>query len=234
MRQNSAPVDITTGGRSDPIKMQMPLVDASIDDHHFGLSTFHTLSRKLAFKRGKLEFEDPTPKPCWGESVPTTLKNSIKKWVIEWIIQLSCHYKCFITSDPLSSKWQREASSIYFLKIIRFLLQNLPAMQESQETQVQSLGWEDHLDEGLATHCSILAWRIPWTEEPGGLQSTGLQRIGRAWRDLACTRIKIHKPIASVITKYTIATKTEENCWYLRCSDKSFIIQPLFISFLNS
>ena len=79
MRQNSAPVDITTGGRSDPIKMQMALVDASIDDHHFGLSTFHTLSRKLAFKRGKLEFEDPTPKPCWGESVSTTLKNSIKK-----------------------------------------------------------------------------------------------------------------------------------------------------------
>jgi len=78
MRQNSAPVDITTGGRSDPIKMQMSLVGASIDDHHFGLSAFHTLSRKLAFKRGRLGFEYPTPKPCWEESVPTTLKNSIK------------------------------------------------------------------------------------------------------------------------------------------------------------
>ena len=39
-------------------------------------------------------------------------------------------------------------------------------------------GWEDPLEEGTATHCSILAWRIPWTEEPGGLQSMGLQRVG--------------------------------------------------------
>ena len=44
--------------------------------------------------------------------------------------------------------------------------------------QVQSLGQEDPLEEDTATHCSILAWRIPWTEEPGGLQSLGLQRVG--------------------------------------------------------
>ena len=43
---------------------------------------------------------------------------------------------------------------------------------------VQSLGGEDPLEEGTATHCSVLAWRIPWTEEPGGLQSMGLQRVG--------------------------------------------------------
>ena len=47
-----------------------------------------------------------------------------------------------------------------------------------QETQVHSLGWEDPLDKGMATHSSILAWRNPWTEEPGGLQSMGLQRVG--------------------------------------------------------
>ena len=46
-------------------------------------------------------------------------------------------------------------------------------MQEIQEMRVQSLGWEDPLDEDMATHSSILAWRIPWTEEPGGLQSRG-------------------------------------------------------------
>ena len=46
----------------------------------------------------------------------------------------------------------------------------------TQETQVQSLGWEDSLENGMATHSSILAWRIPWTEEPGRLQSTGSQR----------------------------------------------------------
>ena len=44
-----------------------------------------------------------------------------------------------------------------------------------QETEVQSLGWEDPLEKEMATHVSILAWRIPWTEEPGGLQSMGLQ-----------------------------------------------------------
>ena len=49
-------------------------------------------------------------------------------------------------------------------------LKNLPAMQESW---VQSLGWEDPLEKGMATHSSILVWRIPWTEEPGGLQSMG-------------------------------------------------------------
>jgi len=47
-----------------------------------------------------------------------------------------------------------------------------------EESQVQSLGREDPLEEEMATHSSILAWEIPWTEEPGGLQSTGSQRIG--------------------------------------------------------
>ena len=44
--------------------------------------------------------------------------------------------------------------------------------------QVRPLGWEDPLEEGMAAHASILAWRIPWTEEPGGLQSMGSQRVG--------------------------------------------------------
>ena len=56
------------------------------------------------------------------------------------------------------------------------LVKNPPAMREPQ---VQSLGQEDALEEEMATHSSILAWRIPQTEEPGGLQSTGLQRVGR-------------------------------------------------------
>ena len=51
-------------------------------------------------------------------------------------------------------------------------------MQETQETWVCSLGREDHLEQEMATHSSILAWKIPWTEEPGGLQSVGLQRVG--------------------------------------------------------
>ena len=53
-------------------------------------------------------------------------------------------------------------------------VKNLPAMWE---TQVGSLGWDNPLEKGMATHSSILAWRIPWTEEPGGLQSMGSQRV---------------------------------------------------------
>ena len=53
-----------------------------------------------------------------------------------------------------------------------------PAMQETQETWVRSLGWEGPLEEGIAAHSRILAWEIPWTEEPGGLQSIEPQRVG--------------------------------------------------------
>ena len=57
------------------------------------------------------------------------------------------------------------------------VVKNPPAKQELQETKVGSLGWEDPLEEGMATHSSILAWRIPWTEEPGRLQSTRLEKV---------------------------------------------------------
>ena len=57
-------------------------------------------------------------------------------------------------------------------------VKNLPLMQKMWETQVWSLGQEDPLEEEMATHFSILAWEIPWTEEPGGIQSKGSQRVG--------------------------------------------------------
>ena len=56
--------------------------------------------------------------------------------------------------------------------------QRVKRLPPLQETWVQSLGQEDPLEKEMATHSSILAWRIPWTEEPGGLQSTGSQRVG--------------------------------------------------------
>ena len=58
------------------------------------------------------------------------------------------------------------------------VVKNLPAVQEPQEMWVRSLGQEDPLEKEMATHSSILAWRIPWTEEPGGLQSIGSQGVG--------------------------------------------------------
>ena len=58
------------------------------------------------------------------------------------------------------------------------MVKNLPANAGDMEMQGQSLGWEDPLEKEVATHCSILAWEIPWTEKPGRVQSMGSQRVG--------------------------------------------------------
>ena len=82
-------------------------------------------------------------------------------------------------------------------------IKNLPSVQENQ---VQSLGWEDPLEEGMATHSSILAWRILWTEEPGELQSMGLQRVRHDWATNTSTLSLTHTvkfPI-SATTKWTV------------------------------
>ena len=77
--------------------------------------------------------------------------------------------------------WYKQASlkrriqkPSYTNTLMAQMVKNLCTMQE---TQVQSLGWEEHLEKGMATKSSILAWRIQWTEEPGGLQSVGSQRV---------------------------------------------------------
>ena len=62
--------------------------------------------------------------------------------------------------------------------LVAEMVKNMPAVQE---TQVRSLGWEDPREKEMATHSSILAWEIPWTQEPGRLQSMGLQRLGHNW-----------------------------------------------------
>ena len=62
--------------------------------------------------------------------------------------------------------------------LVTHMVKNLPAMRE---TWVQSLGWEDSLEKGMATHSSILAWRIPWAEEPDELESMGSQRVRPKW-----------------------------------------------------
>ena len=60
-------------------------------------------------------------------------------------------------------------------------VKNLPAIQELQETWVRSLGQEDPLDKEMATHSGILAWEIPWAEEPGRLHSWGFKELGMTW-----------------------------------------------------
>ena len=80
---------------------------------------------------------------------------------------------------------------------------NLPEMQK---TWVWSLGWEDLLEEDMATHSSILAWRIPWTEEPGGLQSRGLQKVRHDW----ATK---HKQIRGQIRGTYLGWRNTTACW---------------------
>ena len=89
---------------------------------------------------------------------------------------------------PPPSGWM-SPHPLLWASLLTQLVKNLPAMQE---TQVRFLGWEDSLEKEMATHSNILAWKIPWTEEPGGLQSMGSQRVGH---DLA-TKLPLLLPIS--------------------------------------
>ena len=80
-----------------------------------------------------------------------------------------------------------------YLHVVAQMVKNLPAMQD---TWVWSLGWKDPLEKGMATHSSILAWKIPWTEGPGRLQSMGLLRVGRT------KRLLLHFTIEGVFENY--------------------------------
>ena len=77
------------------------------------------------------------------------------------------------------------------------MVKNLPVMQEMKETLVQAVDWEDSLDEEMATHSSILAWKIPWTEEPVGLSSLGLQ----SW-----TRLSMHTHLKFITRGFSVFT----------------------------
>ena len=72
---------------------------------------------------------------------------------------------------------------------VAIVVKNLPANEGAIKMQVQSLGQEEPPEKVMAAHSSILVWRIPWAEEPGGLQSMGLRRVGHNWSDLPCTHV---------------------------------------------
>ena len=78
--------------------------------------------------------------------------------------------------------WKPSVSdtALFGASLVAQVVENLPAVQE---TPVQSWGWEDPLGKGMTLHSSILSWRIPWTEEPDGLQSVGSWRAGHSWSD---------------------------------------------------
>ena len=124
-----------------------------------------------------------------GSTVHGILQARILEWVAipfsrgssqprdqTWAVQYLAPYKC---SLPYVYFFFFFPIHLYHVSpsVVAQMVKNLPAMQE---TQVQTLGWEKPLEKEMATHSSILEWRIPWTEEPsGGLQSMGSQKIGQ-------------------------------------------------------
>ena len=89
---------------------------------------------------------------------------------------------CLLCPNALSAVVKMVKMAVISLWYDLYLVaQRLKHLPPGQETQVPSLGWEDPLEKEMVTHSSILAWRIPWTEKPGRLQSTGSQRVGHDW-----------------------------------------------------
>ena len=110
-------------------------------------------------------------------------------------------------------------------------VKNLPAMQESQ---VPSLGWEDPLEKGMASHSSILAWRILWTEEPGGLEPMALLRAGHDWvtstftftcvklKNTACNSRLPQQTFHSRIWPHSASLSSVCSRWKLGCGDHCY------------
>ena len=121
-------------------------------------------------------YVSPTP-------IGLSLHNTIAILFIFYLLWLSCLVHICrplsVSSVLIYCKYWLNTSYTFRASPVAQWVKNLPAMQQTQETQVQSLGWEDHLEKEMATHSSILAWKIPWTKESGRLQSMGLQRVRR-------------------------------------------------------
>ena len=100
-----------------------------------------------------------------------------------------CKFSVYILLKPglenfehyFANVWDECNCAVVWTFLESLVAQRIKLLPAMQETRVRSLGWEDPLEKEMATHSSILSWRIPWTEEPGGLQSTGSQRVRHDW-----------------------------------------------------
>ena len=111
----------------------------------------------------------------WPEFFPVL--GTLQSWLRYLLVLaffLSFLFSCHTFPSLVCSKVRLSTGAFLVAQMVK----NLPSRQE---TQVQSLGWEDPLEEEMATHSRILAWRIPWTKEPDGLQSMGSQRVRHDW-----------------------------------------------------
>ena len=122
----------------------------------------------------------PSPLPhsmCWPLCQENHLPNTLK---IPFLLVYAFHHflDWSIPAPPFPALGLLPTYLAGWESLVAQMVKNLPAIQE---TQVRSLGWVDTLEEEMATHSIILACRIPWTEEPGGLQSMGSQRVRHDW-----------------------------------------------------
>ena len=115
---------------------------------------------------------------------PPTKMNSRS---IKEVKHKSWSYKPHRRKPRGKASWHWMSWSLLGASLVAQMVKNLPTWRE---TQVQSLDWEDPLEKGMAIHSSILAWRIPWTEELGGLQSKGSQRVRHKWATFTFTLFK--------------------------------------------
>ena len=127
---------------------------------------------------------------CWKRQVKFT------------ILGFSPLYCCYLLFQGQNSTYPVKVREAFWgSSLVAQLVKNLPAMQE---TPVKSLGQEDFLEKEMATHCSILAWEIPWIEEPGGLQPMGSQRVGHDWvTSLSRQQVCAIQPIFNTFTVLT-------------------------------
>ena len=111
--------------------------------------------------------------------------------LIRWAKYWSSHYEFLLWIPTVTFLTERKFRGNSLTQVAQWSRIGLPG-QETQETWVQSLGREDPLEEGMATCSSILVWRTPWTEEPGGPQSMGSQRLQHDWSCLAHTYVQLY------------------------------------------
>ena len=145
---------------------------------------------------------NPMDRGDWGQApVPEVMQvrhsSATKPPPQKYYKVIALFFTCLVRVDQVQAKWPiwikllkdidlqirmpiLLIDNMSYNKVVQ-MVKNPPAMQE---TRVWSLGGEDPLEKEMATHSSILAWRIPWTEKPGGLQSTGSQRVRHEWIDL--------------------------------------------------
>ena len=145
----------------------------------------------------------------FSEIYSQQVRNVFKDW--RWLL----------LPGAVSTQWRKSTLSLTSSKRVKRASQvvkwvkNLPAMQV---TWVQSLRWEDPLEEGMATHPHIIASRIPWKEEPGELQSIGSQRVGHDWSNWAHTGVRTeNKPTSVSIFLLRFSNYQHIFTWSLGC-----------------